>query len=35
MDFVVGTHMPIEDWTPLVRAREIKQVEGALAGSQM
>ena len=35
MDHVVGTYMPVADWTPMVRVREIKQVEGALAGSQM
>ena len=35
MDHVVGTYMPVEDWTPMVREREIKVVEGALSGSAM
>ena len=35
MDHVVGTHMPEQQWRPLVREKEIKVVEGALAGSAM
>jgi hypothetical protein len=35
MDHLVGTYMPVEEWKPLVREREIKEVEGALAGSAM
>ena len=35
MDYIVGTHMSVEEWTPMVREREIKEVEGALAGSAM
>lgn len=35
MDHVVGTFMPEEEWKPLVREREIKEVEGAVAGSAM
>ena len=33
--YIVGTHMPEEEWRPLVREKEIKVVEGALAGSAM
>lgn len=35
MDHLVGTYMSVEAWTPLVREREIKEVEGALVGSEM
>jgi len=35
VDFLVGTHMPEEEWRPLVREKEVKEVEGALAGSMM
>lgn len=34
-DHLVGTYMTVKEWKPLVREKEIKEVEGALVGSAM
>ena len=35
MDQVVGTFMTEEEWTPMVRVKETKEIEGALSSSAM
>ena len=35
MDHVVGTFMKEEEWTPKIRVKEAKEIEGALASSAM
>jgi len=35
MDHLVGTYMPEEEWTPKIRVREAKEIEGALAYDAM
>lgn len=35
MDHIVGTYMSEEEWTPKIRVREAKPIEGALVGSKM
>lgn len=35
MDHVLGTYMSEKEWTPKIRIREAKEIEGALASSAM
>ena len=35
MDHVIGTFSPQEEWTPKIRVKEAKEIEGALASSAM
>jgi hypothetical protein len=35
MDHVIGTFSPQAEWTPKIRVKEAKEIEGALASSAM
>jgi len=35
MDHILGTYMSEEEWTPKIRVREAKPIEGALASANM